>query len=84
MVAKAIARDETKEHVARERLGQQGRGSCSCRRFGDEVATDDGGCAKPEKSRHDIETADEHHGPHHTGARGPGVRHGVEADENVW
>ena len=49
----------------------------------DEVAADDGGGAEAKERGHDVEAADQDHGPDHAVARGLRVGHGVEPDQNV-
>ena len=60
-------------------------GSCHvCSSVGcDIVRPHEAGSAEAEEGRHDIEEADDDHGPDDTGTRGLGVGHGVESNEDV-
>ena len=78
--------DEGEEELATEHLSEN-RSHHVGVRFAiggeDEGFLQDRGRSEAEEGRHDVKEADDRHRPHHAGARGLGIRHGVKAHEDV-
>src|SRR5208283_1282445 len=75
--------DESEEDVPGERLREKWGAHVGATMRADEVAANNGGSAEPEEGSHDVEAADECHGPNDAVACGFGVGNSVEAHKNV-